>query len=168
MFVADRDDALAFLASAGIAACGYTRPDATPEQWMTTHCDCKYGLRGTQKRMGSEQTGCPELRSLYLVVQNMTSQQWEAVASHGADVTHAQLGRAFGMIDGDPGYLDAEGRAQLAKGERVIMQTKEFLVVSTPDDSDHPQLMPVHGAIGLAEIHAFDLDKVFRDRRRRR
>jgi hypothetical protein len=37
-------------------------------------CDCKYG--GGEPKAGDEKSGCPEMRSVILLLQNMTDEQY--------------------------------------------------------------------------------------------
>lgn len=48
--------------------------------YMGDPCDCKYGIATTNDRMGgSEQTGCPEMRTAIAILRNMTDQEWEKI-----------------------------------------------------------------------------------------
>lgn len=69
MFTCDRKTALAALERIGAEKCVYTFPSGRP--WTATRCDCKYG-HGDPSRAGhSEVTGCPELRTLQLLLKNL-------------------------------------------------------------------------------------------------
>lgn len=67
MFVGDRQQVLGFIDVLGSQRCGYGT-------WPDGPCDCKYGYHGAGS--GSEQTGCPELRSLRLLIAAMTDEEW--------------------------------------------------------------------------------------------
>lgn len=107
MFAANRTELLEFIAAAGIDACLYTMPGATPEQWLGKRCDCKYGLRGgmvrkpdgtlVERLAGGEQTGCPELRSLYVALQQLSDTQWEELIVQAGSITHRQLHAGMGI-----------------------------------------------------------------------
>ncbi len=52
--------------------CGYTG----------SHCDCKYGLEVNQDEMSSkfyrgEQTGCPELRDILVILEYIPQAAWD-------------------------------------------------------------------------------------------
>jgi hypothetical protein len=71
-FTGSRENVLAALYGLGVLACGYSWGDT----WVD-RCDCKYGRFDAEKqRPGSEQTGCPELRSLYGVIEAMDDDEW--------------------------------------------------------------------------------------------
>lgn len=73
MFLTDRESALAAIKALGARACDYC---CDPELWPDGQmCDCKYGVRADSSLMG-EQTGCPELRSIYVLVREMTDAEW--------------------------------------------------------------------------------------------
>jgi len=64
MFTRDRDTLLEAITRMQKKACGYN----------STPCDCKYGASGA-----GEQTGCPELRNVILLLQNMTDGQYDFI-----------------------------------------------------------------------------------------
>lgn len=49
--------------------------------YMGDFCDCKCGIGQPRNRLtpGSEQTGCPELRTALAVLRNMTDQEWAKI-----------------------------------------------------------------------------------------
>lgn len=74
-----RAEILNSLIKLGGGVCGYT---FDPSEWLTTRCDCKYGgpsLNGpTFDSSASEKTGCPELRTAYLIIKNLSEDEYEA------------------------------------------------------------------------------------------
>lgn len=89
MFLGSREEALRVLRIMGYRVCVYMG-----EGWPH-FCDCKYG--GPSDRPGTEQTGCPELASLYAVVSAMTDAQWREMGMLAggvlvSDVTLALVG----------------------------------------------------------------------------
>ena len=42
-------------------------------------CDCKYGFDPECKNYGSEQTGCPELRTIEALLHNITDEEIEKI-----------------------------------------------------------------------------------------
>ena len=68
MFTASRQTALDGLDAIGSRLCVYGT-------WPDGRCDCKYGYDGSQSP-SSEQTGCPELRTLRLLVRAMSDNEW--------------------------------------------------------------------------------------------
>jgi hypothetical protein len=91
MFFRDRDETLAGLAKLGGSLCAYTWD---PDTWLTTRCDCKYGGPLRDRPQG-EQTGCPELRSIYTVIAALTDEQWKAALNRAGGITTAQLADAL-------------------------------------------------------------------------
>lgn len=87
MFYGERKECLAVLKLVGRESCQYggNRPDNI--------CDCKYGVKGVpmfdfdtpgkeqirDRNNISEQTGCPEIRSIYRVIEKMTGEEWVEV-----------------------------------------------------------------------------------------
>ena len=52
--------------------------------YMGDFCDCKYGVRESEKPINplfdhSEQTGCPELRTAIMILSEMTDEEYEAI-----------------------------------------------------------------------------------------
>lgn len=70
-FTGTRQQALKTIYELGARQCLYSRED----KWAN-FCDCKYGSAHIGGGMG-EQTGCPELRTLHLVVSYMSDDEWE-------------------------------------------------------------------------------------------
>jgi hypothetical protein len=102
MFLSSRQRALDFLVAVGSRQCLYYRPVDTEEDvaegWMRTRCDCKYGasvllrqLEGKGMGVGGEQTGCPELRTLYTIIKAMPDNVWALLGNSGGGVTPAQV-----------------------------------------------------------------------------
>lgn len=77
MFMASREVVLDYLARLGSQACCYMPSHGNPAVWAgPTHgCDCKYGhdpLGPAPAFHGqSEQTGCPELRTVHRLIATM-------------------------------------------------------------------------------------------------
>lgn len=76
MFVENRIDTMRGLARLGARLCGYSLGD--PDGWMAGRCDCKYGADLSKS---SEQTGCPEVRCMVLLLDSMTDEQWASASS---------------------------------------------------------------------------------------
>lgn len=52
------------------------------DTWLERKCDCKYGGPSESSFFGrSEQTGCPEMRTIHFVISNMTDEQWNLITS---------------------------------------------------------------------------------------
>ncbi len=80
MFVQDRKALIETLTKMQRHACCYDmfryKEDATPARF----CDCKYGMNGEER---GEQTGCPELRCIVLLLQSMTDNQFAKIMHKG-------------------------------------------------------------------------------------
>lgn len=66
MFVCNRIDAMHAIQKLGEQQCCYAGG-----QWLARHCDCKYG--GPKS---GEKTGCPELRTLHLLLDTMEDHEF--------------------------------------------------------------------------------------------
>lgn len=53
-------------------------PQQQAKAWQATRCDCKYGGPGA-----GEKTGCPEMRSLYAMLERLDDERWEAMQAEG-------------------------------------------------------------------------------------
>lgn len=81
MFLGSREESLRVLALAGRERCVYSG------NWSDNRCDCKYGGPNEDFRWrGGEQSGCPELRSLYRIVEMMTDDEWQEFGLRGQNV----------------------------------------------------------------------------------
>ena len=67
-FVCSRQEAIESILKLGDRICCYMGGP-----WRKRRCDCKYG--GPVGR-GGEQTGCPELRTILYVIENMEDRDW--------------------------------------------------------------------------------------------
>lgn len=95
MIFCDRQQALDALKIIGRLRCAYAG------DWPDNICDCKYGgpvlmphpVYGANlpHEVLGEQTGCPELRTLYRVIEKLTDGQWE----------NAVFDARYGSKDGD-------------------------------------------------------------------
>lgn len=79
MFVQDRGTLMASIAKMGAAACSYTWGEDADVKWADPdhRCDCKFGgpsIRPTA--YAGEKTGCPELHSVYAVLNALTDEQY--------------------------------------------------------------------------------------------
>ena len=45
-------------------------------EWPHNFCDCKYGYQGVEVAARGEQSGCPELRTLYAVIWAMADEEF--------------------------------------------------------------------------------------------
>lgn len=92
MFLGDRHAVLAALRTMGGSVCGYARDG---EHWASPghRCDCKYGITDGRwpARTGGEQTGCCELRTLYMLASKMTDVEWQATSMRTGGILHSQL-----------------------------------------------------------------------------
>ena len=75
MFFKSRERTMAAIANLGSLKCAYLPGHGDPVAWPTSRCDCKYGFTVASKPY-SEQTGCPEMRSVYKVLEAMTDEEW--------------------------------------------------------------------------------------------
>lgn len=86
MFHRERLPTLEAIGQLGAASCSYCLGTDT-DAWLATRCDCKYGFR-VRQTPGGEATGCPELRSIYGVVNALTDREWiELVQRAGGILT---------------------------------------------------------------------------------
>jgi hypothetical protein len=76
MFCASREQVLETIAKLGEQQCCYGG-----KPWAERTCDCKLG--GPADSLTSEQTGCPELRTLHDLVTRLTPEQWAAQSMIG-------------------------------------------------------------------------------------
>jgi hypothetical protein len=72
--VTSRTNLIATIEALGEAACCYTGRD-----WVTRHCDCKYGRWTDHPPLTSEQTGCPELRQIHRVLTHTDDDTWHTL-----------------------------------------------------------------------------------------
>lgn len=81
MIYGTREDCLRVLRMVGRESCQYSG------NWPENFCDCKYGVKGKPmfpkysndlqvRDISGEQCGCPELRSIYRVIENMSDEEW--------------------------------------------------------------------------------------------
>ncbi len=70
-FAGTREQALVAIYKLGAKHCLYSAGD----KWAD-FCDCKFGGGHIHSGMG-EQVGCPELRTLHMIVNFMTDDEWE-------------------------------------------------------------------------------------------
>lgn len=98
MFGGTRDETLTTLAKLGGSVCCYAG------QWPLNTCDCKYGgpetrtvkgIGGKVFPMMSEQTGCPELRTLYTIVAAMTDAEWDDLSHRAGNIGREELRQAL-------------------------------------------------------------------------
>ncbi|KKL90448.1 hypothetical protein LCGC14_1904550 [marine sediment metagenome] len=76
MFLGKRKEVLKVLQTMGNKLCVYAGGP-----WPR-YCDCKYGGPNLA-HPGNEDSGCPELASIYVVVDLMTDIEWAAIAKRG-------------------------------------------------------------------------------------
>jgi len=76
MFLDKRKSVLEVLRAIGERLCVYAGG-----KWPR-YCDCKYGGPNS-KYSGGEDSGCPELASIYVVVDLMTDLEWKNIAKRG-------------------------------------------------------------------------------------
>lgn len=82
MFFQTRETMLESLRRMGSACCGYDIDGS----WPKNRCDCKFGAGAFKKNGGGEQTGCPELRSVYEVIEAMGEADWDRAILAGGGV----------------------------------------------------------------------------------
>ena len=88
MFYGDQEECLRVLKLVGRESCQYGGP------WPDNICDCKYGVKGKPmfeipgvperpeeqvrdlNHVTSEQTGCPELRTIYRLIEKLTPEEY--------------------------------------------------------------------------------------------
>jgi hypothetical protein len=84
-FSCSREDALRAVELLGAQQCAYTwgvgEPDDQRERWREGRCDCKYG--GPKPRLGTEDTGCPELRTVAALLRVMDDTEFEQLVVDG-------------------------------------------------------------------------------------
>jgi hypothetical protein len=124
MFLGSRDTVLEGLRQTGGRLCSYNFADT----WVDGRCDCKYGASGK-----GEQSGCPELRSVYAIVEALTDAEWQILTSRSGH-------HPGGMELFDPANLaSALHRASVALGaaETHIRNGREALEgVAGPDEHE--------------------------------
>ncbi len=99
-------------------------------------CDCKYGADGK-----GEQTGCPELRELGVVLSRITDEHWlalESVALDEADPTPAEPRIAKGLAEAHA-YGRYEAEAQLAAALAKVAELEQQLQWSREHEEDLAQ-----------------------------
>ena len=99
MFLGKRTEVLRVLRIMGERVCVYGDRD-----WPR-YCDCKYGGPNIE-RPGGEDSGCPELASIYVVINSMTDFEWADTAKRGGhgfadDVIGTVLDEMNKMLRGD-------------------------------------------------------------------
>jgi len=73
----EKDKVIKILTRARMNLCVYTSSD---------FCDCKYGNTGEYSPRTSEQSGCPEIRSIIQTISNMTDTEFNAMFNHELEV----------------------------------------------------------------------------------
>lgn len=71
-FAGGRQGCLRVVGLLGVRQCSYTNPAGGIDDWLRTRCDCKYGAHSLAGEGGTEQNGCPELRTLYRMLDRMS------------------------------------------------------------------------------------------------
>lgn len=122
MFVGSRTDVLDALRIMGGTLCLYN----TADSWVDGRCDCKYGLKPERwpSALG-EHTGCPEMRSLYEIVSNITDAEWAVLTRR--DGENAPRGAAFGGLDIAGALHRADAAAAMAQAN--IASVREALAL---------------------------------------
>ncbi len=95
-FMGSRSQVRIAVYAMGAAACAYSQDG----EWAY-RCDCKFGA----DRRSSEQTGCPELRTFYGVIEVLTDEEWAMLIARAG-------GAPSGLFAATPDDLIA--RLQLA------------------------------------------------------
>lgn len=81
-FTDSRQNVLDAIYLMGATCCAYSMSDKWSE-----HCDCKYGVEtGKWPTVHEGGNGCPELRSLYVVIEALSDEEW-ALLVHRANGT---------------------------------------------------------------------------------
>jgi hypothetical protein len=78
-----REHKLEEIARVGSSLCGYTLPGG---DWTKVRCDCKFGGPRPDVAVGGEQTGCPEIRSVYRLISAMTDQEFDQLVIRYAQI----------------------------------------------------------------------------------
>jgi hypothetical protein len=72
----------------GVRACSYS----SGSEWAIT-CDCKYGAESdryeSEPIYAGEQTGCPEMRSLYVLLRDMTDDELALISGRSMQILEA-------------------------------------------------------------------------------
>lgn len=78
----------------GSNRCAYNWGERDADDWAhKLRCDCKYGGETFRRGAlaGGEQTGCPELRLVYLILEALTDEEWETLGERaGAHIITAE------------------------------------------------------------------------------
>jgi hypothetical protein len=77
-FTDSRENVLTAIYTMGSTVCAYSMGG----KWAD-RCDCKYGLHEKWPTAGERGNGCPELRSLYVVIAAMTDDEWARLVLRG-------------------------------------------------------------------------------------
>ena len=87
MFTIERQELIENVERLRKNLCCYSTPD---------RCDCKYGVAEKHifENSMTEQTGCPELRCVLLVLQNMTDEDYSKCLE--GNISIKKLGEALG------------------------------------------------------------------------
>jgi hypothetical protein len=126
MFMANRQEVLEFLYERGREACCYSVDNWSP------FCDCKYGGPRKDKPM-SEQTGCPELRTIYSIINAMSDSNWSAFAQVAGGIVHGERGQRQDSV------TDQMKDLMKLAAERGMYDAHEWLRVNfnTRTDEEH-------------------------------
>lgn len=71
MFIPDKKELLRNLRKLQRGICVYNSEE---------FCDCKFGATNLDKMKGGEETGCPEVRTVILLLENMTEDEYRELA----------------------------------------------------------------------------------------
>jgi hypothetical protein len=100
----------------GVACCAYSH-----DIWVD-RCDCKYGLtEGRWPTAHEKGNGCPELRSLYGVIESMTDEEWWRLVQRAGGTPRGSL------FADDPGARVHRAAAAAAQAEQAIAQVRAAL-----------------------------------------
>ena len=92
MFMGSRYECLHTIAMAGSAYCCYLPGHKNPEIWPVSLCDCKYcGPTTFGDSNFSEKTGCPEMKTLYRIVEALNDEEWEELIKQSGGIPSGSI-----------------------------------------------------------------------------
>ena len=121
MFYGSKEQVLRTLVAIGNARCVYAGGP-----WEQRVCDCKYGYGpGLPEDRSSEVSGCPELRSLYEVVDTMTDEEWDKITGRAEE----GYGRVIEDSCPDSNYSVAPEAVRLASGRAAEVVNNDAMLL---------------------------------------
>jgi len=123
MFTRPREEALRNLKKMQQEACLYNN----------TPCDCKYGASGSR-----EETGCPELRTVIKMLENMDDEQYNEILGREAisDKPRSEMSQYLVIKTGDGMSIEVLSAVELIERLNEDYWGENPDIIDLPNDND--------------------------------